>query len=414
MKKSCSIIIFMTLSILVTDNIAQSKKTEEKHPILNTVSKATTQQTNDIRFIFYDQTGGATTNGYASQDFETMYDSFDCQAADDFSAVNGCILNKVDVIGSYFTVGPADGFNVYFYTDSGGIPGTQVYYAFSQPYTFDGVNLFTISLDSFAVLPPGNYWVSVQCRMDFSTGGQWYWHQVNGAYSNTAQWQNPEGGWLTGCTTWGPIQDCINAVGTDMAFALHGVVVPVELISFGASTSTGEIVLNWETATETNNSGFEIQRSINNNTLTKIAFIKGYGTTTEVHNYSYTDKNIKPGKYQYRLKQIDLNGEYNYSKIIEVNLESPAEFILEQNYPNPFNPGTKISWKSPVGCWQLLRIYDVLGNLVTTLVDEYRPAGRYEVEFEPTADNHQLAGGVYIYRLQTGSFIDTKKMILLK
>ena len=200
-----------------------------------------------------------------------------------------------------------------------------------------------------------------------------------------------------------------------MAFALYGVLVPVELTSFGASSNDGEVILTWSTATETNNRGFEIQRRSGNNTLTKIAFVEGYGTTTEGHNYSYSDTNIKPGKYQYRLKQFDLNGNYNYSEIIEANLELPSEFILEQNYPNPFNPGTSIQYAVSSRQFVTLKIYDVLGNEITTLVDEFKPAGKYEVEFSAKGGNaYNISSGVYFYRLQAGNYIDTKKMTLLR
>ncbi|HAB53112.1 MAG TPA: hypothetical protein DCE80_13250 [Ignavibacteriales bacterium] len=135
----------------------------------------------------------------------------------------------------------------------------------------------------------------------------------------------------------------------------------------------------------------------------------------------------KFGKYSYRLKQIDHDGSFKYSNEIEVLIQ-PGKFSLEQNYPNPFNPSTKISWQSPVRSWQTLKVYDVLGNEVATLLNEEKEAGSYEVEFQSAArlpdgqvGNRQLASGVYIYRLQVypansevGSFTDTKKMILLR
>ncbi|MBK6914193.1 MAG: T9SS type A sorting domain-containing protein [Ignavibacteriales bacterium] len=97
---------------------------------------------------------------------------------------------------------------------------------------------------------------------------------------------------------------------------------------------------------------------------------------------------------------------------VEEETPLPREFALEQNYPNPFNPSTKISWQSPIGSWQTLKVYDVLGNEVATLVDEEKPAGTYNVEF--TIDNLQLSSGVYFYQLKAGSFVETKKMILIK
>ncbi|OQY72996.1 MAG: hypothetical protein B6D44_08765 [Ignavibacteriales bacterium UTCHB2] len=94
--------------------------------------------------------------------------------------------------------------------------------------------------------------------------------------------------------------------------------------------------------------------------------------------------------------------------------EIPSDFHLEQNYPNPFNPNTKIRWQSPIDSWQTLKIYDVLGNEVAILVNEYSPAGNYEVEFQSSVNGHQLASGIYFYKLQAGSYSQTKKMILLR
>ncbi len=101
---------------------------------------------------------------------------------------------------------------------------------------------------------------------------------------------------------------------------------------------------------------------------------------------------------------------------VDVNneLTIPSTFSLEQNYPNPFNPSTRIRWQAPISSWQTLKIFDVLGNEVATLVDEFRTAGNYEVEFKTSAGSFQLASGIYFYKLQAGSFVEIKKMILLR
>ncbi|MFO7524291.1 MAG: T9SS type A sorting domain-containing protein, partial [Ignavibacteriaceae bacterium] len=146
-----------------------------------------------------------------------------------------------------------------------------------------------------------------------------------------------------------------------------------------------------------------------------IGFVEGRGTTTEEQSYSYRDKNLSAGNYQYRLKQIDFDGTFEYSKVAEVEIGLPTRFVLEQNYPNPFNPSTKIEYSIPNAATGqtlsvTLKVYDVIGNEVTTLVDEYKTAGIYEVEF----DASQLSSGIYFYKLSAGSFISTKKMILIK
>ena len=209
-------------------------------------------------------------------------------------------------------------------------------------------------------------------------------------------------------------------------------IVPVELTSFTTSVLQNEkaVQLNWTTATETNNSGFEILRfAQNDNEWETIGFVPGFGTTTEPKSYSFTDDlSLTPNltlthTLRYRLKQIDFDGTSTYSNEIEVAVDFlPKEFVLYQNYPNPFNPNTIISWQSPVSSHQTLKIYDVLGNEVVTLVDEYRPAGKYEVEFNPETSINYPASGVYFYQLKVTEpesssgqgFISIKKMILLR
>jgi hypothetical protein len=201
--------------------------------------------------------------------------------------------------------------------------------------------------------------------------------------------------------------------------------IPVELISFTANVNENSIILNWQTATETNNRGFEIERASSSTTPGNqgwelIGFVNGNGTTTEPKSYSFVDESLNPGVYRYRLKQIDFDGSFKYSDIIEVEVSSPTEFSLEQNYPNPFNPTTKIKFTIPVsdsrflggtrGGLVTLKVYDVLGNEITTLVNEEKPVGSYEVEW----DASKLPSGVYFYTLSTGNFLSTKKMILLR
>jgi hypothetical protein len=199
-----------------------------------------------------------------------------------------------------------------------------------------------------------------------------------------------------------------NTIGN---YLFTNTIIPVELTSFTANISEKKIDLSWSTATELNNYGFEIERSLDKTTWQTIGFKEGKGTTTEVNQYSFSDdiSEISSEKLFYRLKQIDFNGSFEYSYIVEVEI-APRNFSLEQNYPNPFNPSTKISWQSSVSSWQTLKVFDVLGREVATLVDEYRNAGSYEVEFNAS----NLPSGVYFYQLKAGPFVETKKMILLK
>lgn len=191
-------------------------------------------------------------------------------------------------------------------------------------------------------------------------------------------------------------------------------VIPVELKSFEAVVNGDDVILKWTTSSEINNRGFNIERITSDESDLQIwellGFIDGNGTTSEFINYSFIDREAPAGKVQYRLKQIDYDGTFKYSKILEVEVKSPNSFVLFQNYPNPFNPNTIISWQSPAGVWQSLKVYDILGNEITTLVDEYKPVGKYEIEFS----GQDLPSGVYFYEVKSGDFSDTKSMLLLK
>ncbi|MHB9040542.1 MAG: T9SS type A sorting domain-containing protein, partial [Melioribacteraceae bacterium] len=129
-------------------------------------------------------------------------------------------------------------------------------------------------------------------------------------------------------------------------------------------------------------------------------------------DYSFVDKNLQVGKLQYRLKQIDLDGVFEYSDVVEVNFNAPVNFVLGQNYPNPFNPETVISYQLPVGGLVTLKVYDLLGREIATLVNEYKTAGTYNSQF--SIRNFQLPSGVYFYTLKAGNYLQAKKMLVIK
>jgi hypothetical protein len=187
--------------------------------------------------------------------------------------------------------------------------------------------------------------------------------------------------------------------------------LPVELKLFTAEMNRSIVTLNWETATETNNYGFNIERSDDVSDWIGIGFVEGHGNSNSTKYYSYTDTDIsETGTYYYRLKQMDNDGTYDYSEIVLVEASVPNSFHLSQNYPNPFNPFTKITYSVPQLSFIMLKVYDVLGNEITTLVNEEKPAGSYEVEI----DGRKLSSGIYYYKIQANNFIKTKKMLLLK
>jgi len=198
----------------------------------------------------------------------------------------------------------------------------------------------------------------------------------------------------------------------DSNFWLQGtlIIIPVELTSFKATVSESNVVLEWTTATETNNMGFEIQRRNEDSKYQKIGYVPGHGTTIQIQNYSYVDSKVLSGNYFYRLKQIDFLGTYEYSDEIEVEVNGPLTFVLEQNYPNPFNPSTLIKYSVPENGFVKLSVYNLVGEEVNLLVSGQVDAGFYEIEFDATS----LSSGIYFYRLQAGSFVETKKMVLLR
>lgn len=186
--------------------------------------------------------------------------------------------------------------------------------------------------------------------------------------------------------------------------------VPVELTSFNSSVSSNNVILQWQTETETNNQGFEIQRKAKNSEYEVLGFVSGAGTTTEPRTYFFTDYKISNGQYTYRLKQIDYNGTFSYSDEIVVEVDVPAEYALEQNYPNPFNPSTNINFSLAESGVVKMAVYNLLGQKVAVILDEFREAGQHSVTFNAS----ELPSGAYFYTIETPLFKQTKKMLLSK
>ncbi|MDP4115392.1 MAG: T9SS type A sorting domain-containing protein [Bacteroidota bacterium] len=202
------------------------------------------------------------------------------------------------------------------------------------------------------------------------------------------------------------------------SFQLNSV-VPVELTTFSASLNNNTAALNWKTATETNNRGFEVERAdASNDNWQKIGFVPGTGTSTVVREYSFVDNSIKTGsKYSYRLKQMDFDGEFHYSNVIEVEGKYlPRTYSLEQNYPNPFNPSTVIKYAVPFESNVKLTIYNTLGEAVKVLSNAVQTQGAHEVTFNASG----LSSGIYFYTINANSvdgkssFTSTRKMMLVK
>ncbi|MBP9581652.1 MAG: hypothetical protein IT276_10445, partial [Ignavibacteriaceae bacterium] len=196
-------------------------------------------------------------------------------------------------------------------------------------------------------------------------------------------------------------------------------IIPVELTSFAANVTDNAISVTWSTATELNNSGFDLERKLDSE-WQKVTFIEGKGTTTEKSDYTYSD-NFKydgfEGTIQYRLKQIDFDGTSTYSKAISVEVDfTPKEYTLYQNYPNPFNPSTTIKFALPFDSNVRITIYNLLGEQVAVLFDQVKEVGYHNVSWNASS----LASGIYIYTIEAKSidglknFNSVKKMTLIK
>ncbi|MBL1213625.1 MAG: T9SS type A sorting domain-containing protein [Ignavibacteriae bacterium] len=201
----------------------------------------------------------------------------------------------------------------------------------------------------------------------------------------------------------------LNHHGGDVT--VGGEPLPVELVSFTYYVVNNGVVLNWKTATEINNYGFEIEKSIDNNKWENIGFVQGNGNSNSPKIYSFTDKNLNSKQLYYRLIQIDNDGTVEQLETVEVAYNGKLNgFELEQNYPNPFNPTTVIKYSIPEASNVQIKVYDMLGGEVASLVNEVKEAGTHEVGFDAT----ELSSGIYIYSIQSGNFVQTMKMTLLR
>lgn len=203
------------------------------------------------------------------------------------------------------------------------------------------------------------------------------------------------------------------SLGTVATLARMSDIVPVELLAFSASVNNSAVQLLWSTASELNNKGFEIERSIDDaDNFATVGFVDGKGSSTEINYYSYSDQPDLNGAHQlyYRLKQVDFDGTFTYSNVVNVTYDMPGTFALNQNFPNPFNPSTRITYFVPKESFVSIKVYDFLGGEVKTLVNNFQTTGSHEIVF----DASNLPSGTYFYTLVTDNYSSTKKMLLLK
>lgn len=224
--------------------------------------------------------------------------------------------------------------------------------------------------------------------------------QVRDAMRNTASRnQNPDREY-----GWGII-DALSAIN----FITH-----VELISFSAELSAKNVLLSWITVTETNSYGFSIERAKENSSFNEIGFVNAAGNISSIKNYKFVDKLIFSGKYFYRLKQIDMDGTFEYSSEVEVTTNNPGEFTLSQNYPNPFNPSTKVKYSVPFSSNIKLILYDVLGNKIGQIFKGTVDAGVYEATISTNDFSFPLSSGIYFLKLESEGFQKSIKITLAK
>jgi Secretion system C-terminal sorting domain len=267
-------------------------------------------------------------------------------------------------------------------------------YTLSSPYTFNGKNFYAGG--SYILYWEPGYTLAAWKIAD---GGG------HGCYLNTANTTLPPAtGWQVD-NTYGP-------GGSLPVPTLSGDVdLPVELTSFSASINHALVNLQWTTATEINNFGFDIERNANNS-WAKIGFVQGNGTSNTPHSYSYTEQKLPAGTYSYRLKQIDHNGAFTYSQEVNVQVgTAPKVFGLGQNYPNPFNPTTAMQFTVPSDGRTTLDVYNTLGQKVATLFDAVASAGEYH---QATFDGSRFASGIYFARLEFGGRTLVKKLLMVK
>ncbi len=290
----------------------------------------------------------------------------------------------------------------FVYQDYSSISLTPISWTSSSEYVLGTITVSGISgTGTFEIAPYGT-------ALNPVIGDNDDWYISIGGFDRTP---------TTGTGTGGELSEFYQANVSNVA-------LPVELTSFTAISKGRNVQLVWNTATETNNYGFEIQKTshpeqvrpdvIGTNASkgewTKIGFVEGNGTTNAPKSYSFTDKSA-PGKTSYRLKQIDRDGKFEYSQTVEFTaISTPKEFALEQNYPNPFNPSTTINYQLPVAKHVTLKIYDAIGREVSTLVNEVKDAGYYSAQF----DGARLSTGIYFARLSSSGKTQMRKLILMK
>jgi hypothetical protein len=314
---------------------------------------------------------------------------------------------------AYIPTGKAGYFNTLAVFDGGISPSWAMECYFNQGGAGQLLNGGTVDFTW-----PQDTWFQVVVRVDLDNDEAEFMLGTDDPLQSIATWQWTRGGTIPLSVD---ANDLFGATANDEMYVDNYYVsdqppeiIPVEFSAFTANVSNGNVVLNWSTATEVNNRGFEVQRNSGSGFNT-IGFVQGSGTTSQVQNYSFIDKAVAEGSYSYRLRQVDFDGTSAYSNIVEVQVVAPKVYALEQNYPNPFNPTTQINFSLAADSKVSLKVFNILGQEVVTLFAGDMTAGSHFVTFNAS----KLSSGVYIYKLEANGvngnkFSAVKKMVLTK
>ncbi len=376
--------------------------------------------------------GGLVGISSSGTTIEDSYSSADVICTSGSTPIGGLVGDNNGLVENCYTIGGnVDGGSN---NDVGGVVGSNnngtVRYCYSANTLSGGNSNYTGGFigNNYLGSVNNNFWdTDSSGSIGFGAGSYPQTGATGETASNmTTQSTFTNAGWST--ATW------YMDVGTNNGYPYlswqnsGGTPLPIQMTSFSAVLlNSDDAELSWSTATEVQNAGWEVERkivngswkmegganpqsSISNRQWTKVGFISGAGASNSPKNYSFTDMKLAPGQYAYRLKQINKDGTYKYSQEAEIAVEAPHVFALEQNYPNPFNPATRIQYSVAGTQKVMLKVYDVLGREVATLVNELQSPGTYEVNF----DGSKLASGIYYYRLQSGNNVAAKKMLMIK
>jgi hypothetical protein len=382
--------------------------------------------------VLYSQIGLLCDIGSFSENFVTNV-QFNSETADDFVVPpQGWEVTQIEVVGGGFNAPyPAPtSFDIAIYNDVAGLPG-PVFAALpnlpavAEPPANPGRGTFVFDIPPL-VIPAGTYWLSViSDGAQVNPGGvpfhiarfQWFLPDVLGTAPvlGGAKFRDA-GSLVAGCDglppfplAWFEAGPCYGVEPFDVAFALGGRELPVELVSFDAIRSGADILLRWVTASETDNAGFNVEHAAGDGDFAQLGFVEGHGTTLLPQEYSFRVADLGPGVHRFRLKQIDYDGAFEYSETVETFIGIPGQMVLEPAYPNPFNPSTTLRFAVANEQVVTLALHDATGRVVRTV---FNGAVTADDMHSVTVDASGLSSGLYVAVL-TGESISMSRNLLL-